>query len=373
MEFGKLIDMMVEDAADPQEVYEEFKSAYGVNSRSSGASWAETDMYSAMDAMSENAARYVNAFYVGLETMTRLGIAVPPIKKINKILADNDVPLVIDPPNLLLKEGDIELVEDDASEEAKGTSFVKGPVIGRGGFGVVYQITRKTKIGDYHYAMKVLEPSSFVENKDRARKRFEREMNILGQLQHRGIVTMLEAGIGADEKPYILMPYVDGDDLRTALSGAGPTKVCRIFNEILVALEFAHNKGVIHRDLKPKNILVRKADEHPLILDFGCAYLLDEVDDNLTTTLIGSSPYIPMEVHLNPKHRDIRQDVYACGVMLYEVIGECLPKPDDYEPLELEREEWTGIDAVIQAALAPERKRFTSAKAFRVKLEELCC
>ncbi len=140
---------------------------------------------------------------------------------------------------------------------------------------------------------------------------------------------------------------------------------------MLNALGFAHKNEVIHRDLKPKNILVRTADEQPLTLDFGCAYLLDEVDDSLTTTMIGSSAYIPIEVHQDPKHRSIRQDIYACGVMLYEVIAQRLPKPDDYEPLEPKFPSWAGIDKVIEGALPPERKRIESAKEFRNRLADL--
>ena len=132
-----------------------------------------------------------------------------------------------------------------------------------------------------------------------------------------------------------------------------------LFDEILNALEFAHSRGVVHRDLKPQNILVRKADDQPQILDFGCAYLLDEGDEELTTTLVGTTSYVPEEVRRDPKNRSVKQDIYACGMLLYEVIGRRLPHANDYEPLEDEVQGFEGIDKIIQVAIAAERKRFT--------------
>ncbi len=370
-EFFNLVGTIAEGTERPKGIFEEFKSAFGVESGSSSASWAESDLARAMDEAKPNAARYISSFYAGMAAVRARGIEVPKVDLLNKILAKWEVPLVIELPNLVLKSGDIEFAATSTAEQPSVSAFSRGPEIGRGGFGVVYRITRKTRIGDYYYAMKVLEPSSFVQNKERAEARFKREMQALERLQHRGIVQFLEAGLDAEQKPYILMPYIEGRDLREALSGAKAEKVIRVFDEILLALEFAHSKGVVHRDLKPNNILVRSSDDQPIILDFGCAFLIDELDDSLTTTLIGTSAYIPFEVHRDPKHRTIKQDVYSCGVLLYEVIVGKLPHPDDYEPIDGLVDGYKGIDSIIQAALAPERRRLATAEEMRSALADL--
>lgn len=367
-EFFKLVQTIAEGTENRKGVFEDFKSAFGVDSGSSSASWAESDLARTMDDAKGNAARYVASFYAGMEAVHESGIGVPKTDVLNRILAKWNVPLLVDPPNLRLNAGDIEFVASEEAEQPSATAFTRDSEIGRGGFGVVYRIKRKTHIGEYHYAMKVLEPSSFVENKERAAARFKREMQVLAKLQHRGIVQFLEAGLDTERKPYILMPYIEGSDLREALSGAKAGRVFRIFDEILQALEFAHTNGVVHRDLKPKNIIVRSSDDQPIILDFGCAYLIDELDESLTTTLIGTSAYIPIEVYRDPKHRTIKQDVYACGVLLYEVIAGKLPHPDDYKPIEGLIDGYKGIDGVIQAAIAPERRRLETAGQMRSEL-----
>lgn len=364
-EFSDLIDLLVEGVDRPKAVYEDFKSAFGDSSSSSDASWAQSDMHRVISAAKGNAARYVASYYSGIQAAKERGIEVPSVKKLNGILTKHDVPLVIEPPHLRLREGDIEFVPEDVREEALAAAFVQGPEIGHGGFGRVYKVTRKTKLGEYHFAMKVLAPSVFIENKERANKRFIRELRTLEKLQHRAIVPLLEAGMTAEQDPYILMPLVVGKDVRDALEGAKPKEVFRIFDEILYALEFAHGRGVLHRDLKPKNIIVRDADDQPLILDFGCAYLLDEGDEELTTTLVGTDVYVPEEVRRDPKKRSVTQDVYACGILLYEVIARRLPDPNDYEPLEVEVEGFESLDKLIQRAIAPERKRLATIAQMR--------
>ena len=123
-----------------------------------------------------NAARYVASFYAGMESVHQRGIDVPTVERLNQILAKWEVPLFIEPPNLSLRSGDIEFVPSETEEQPSNAAFSRGPEVGRGGFGVVYRIDRKTHIGEYHYAMKVFEPSAFVQNRERALARFKREM-----------------------------------------------------------------------------------------------------------------------------------------------------------------------------------------------------
>lgn len=370
-EFLGLVNAIAEGEDSPKAIYEEFKTAYGETSSSSDFGWAESDLSRAMANARKNAARYVASFYSAIEHLETRGVEVPTATRINKILSDYDVPLMIDGDQLVLASGDIQFTEGNNDKAPSATAFVRGPVIGRGGYGIVYQITRKTKVGEYHYAMKVLDPIVFNTNAERAEARFKREMMALEKLQHRGIVQFLEAGIDHEQKPYILMPFIEGTDLRSALSGAKPSKVLGAFDEILQAIEFAHGQGVVHRDLKPKNILVRLSDGQPIVLDFGCAFLLDEMDHDLTTTAIGTSAYVPEEVLRDPKNRSPSQDVFACGVLLYEVIAGKQPRAEDYEPIEGKIVGYRGIDKLVQAALAPSRKRIATAKEMRAQLSKL--
>jgi len=205
-EFCKLVRLMAEGAERPKGIYEDFKTAYGVASTSSNTSFAEGDMLDAMRQSMENAARYVASFYAGMEAVEEDGIEVPSIRKLNQILADHDVPLAIEGDAIVEKSGDIEFGDADAAEPIVSRPFILGEQIGNGTFGAVHRITRKTNIGEYHFAMKLLAPSSFIENKERAQKRFIKEMKALERLQHRGIVALLEAGLDSDGTPYILMP-----------------------------------------------------------------------------------------------------------------------------------------------------------------------
>lgn len=352
-------------------IFEEFSSAFGGPDGSSSTSWAETDMGNAMRESMENAATYVDAFHTAMKAVEQTA-PVPSIRKINEILSEHDVPLIIEPPELKLREGDIVLVdEEEESEEVLPLGFVQGEIIGQGGFGTVYKVTRKTKLGEYDYAMKVFDPSSFNSNKARAFERFTRELRSLEQLQHRAIIPLLEAGLNKEQVPYILMPLIEGEDLSAALVDANSVTVLRVFDEILNGLEFAHKRGVLHRDLKPSNILVRKVDEQPFILDFGAAFIRDGSGEDLTTTLIGTDAYVPEEVRTNPKNRTAQQDVYACGKLLYQVIMGRLPRLDDYEPIAKEHEGFEGYDEVIKKAIAVERIRYKSITELRTVFREV--
>jgi serine/threonine protein kinase len=372
-DFFELIGRIAAGHTDAQPIFESFKSAFGVQGYSTSASWAESDLSAAMGRSTDNAALYVAALWEGMEDVKRSGVSVPSAQHINKILEKWDVPLVVDPPQLRLKDGDIFVAAELAAESAlTGLAYQRGAVIGQGGFGTVYRVTRQTKAGEFEFAMKVLDPSPFIKNQARALERFKREMQVLRKLQHRGIVPHIEAGVDGDRKPYILMPLIAGQDLGEALAGASADQIFAAFDEILLALAYAHGEGIVHRDLKPSNILVRTSDQQPIILDFGCAYLFDDVEqESLTTTLIGSAAYMPSEVYRNPKHRTTKQDLYACGMILYQLLMGQLPNPEDYAAIEEERSDCAGIDALVQRAIAPERKRIGTAEEFREQLQSV--
>jgi serine/threonine protein kinase len=275
---------------------------------------------------------------------------------------------VVEPPLLHITPGDAVVVPASVTDPTpRAGRLIRGELIGQGGFGMVYKATRTTSVATFDYALKLLDPSPFIEDHEKASKRFARESRALQRLQHRAIVPYVETGMIDGNQAYILMPLIEGRTLRDA--GMDPERVLWTFGEILGGLVYLHAQNIIHRDLKPSNIIVRSSDLQPLILDFGCAYLFDDVPEKtLTNTLIGSAAYVPPEVHADPTMRDPRQDIYACGIMLYEVLRGHRPDPNEYVTLESMISGLAPLDDLVQAAIAPFKKRIATAKEFENRL-----
>lgn len=198
--------------------------------------------------------------------------------------------------------------------------------LGRGGMGIVYEAEREHP--KRMVALKLLK-SSFTQPS--MRKRFEYEIQLLARLQHPGIAQIYDAGIVPSPDgpiPYFAMELVRGQSLLEAAKSPRFTLRERLetIARIADAVHHAHQKGVIHRDLKPGNILITP-DGQPKILDFGVARAVDP-DLQMTTVrteigqLIGTLPYMsPEQVEGDPAKLDTRSDVYALGVVAYELIA----------------------------------------------------
>ncbi|MBK7404811.1 MAG: serine/threonine protein kinase [Phycisphaerales bacterium] len=220
------------------------------------------------------------------------------------------------------------------AEEPRGGPVIPGfriiRELGRGGMGIVYEAerTHPRRV----IALKVLR-SSFAQPS--MRRRFEHEIHLLARLQHPGIAQIFDAGVAPSPEgpiPYFAMELVRGRPLHEAANE--PTLGLRdrleLVAQIADALQHAHQKGVIHRDLKPGNILITPEGQ-PKILDFGVARAVDP-DLQMTTIrteigqLIGTLPYMsPEQVAGDPASIDTRSDVYALGVVAYELIAGELP------------------------------------------------
>jgi tetratricopeptide (TPR) repeat protein len=202
-------------------------------------------------------------------------------------------------------------------------------VIGEGGMGVVYEAQQDEP--RRVVALKVIRPG--VASTDVLR-RFRQESQALGRLQHSGIAQIYEAG-SADTaygpQPYFAMELVAGEPLTAYASRRGLSirQRLELMIRICEAVNHAHQRGLIHRDLKPGNILVTE-DGQPKILDFGVARLTDSDVQRTQHTdvgeLVGTLAYMsPEQVLADPLELDIRSDVYALGVILYELLTGRLP------------------------------------------------
>lgn len=207
--------------------------------------------------------------------------------------------------------------------------------IGEGGMGVVYEARQDHP--RRRVALKLIRAGM---PSDAELRRFRREAEVLGQLQHAGIAHIYDAGLaevvlatGAlPEQPYIAMEFIEGIPITDYLSSqqAGVTRILELFVAVCDAVHHAHTKGIIHRDLKPGNIVV-DTEGQPRILDFGIARLA--TNDGAAATLktdigqlIGTLPYMsPEQITGDHTQLDARSDVYALGVLLYELLTGRLP------------------------------------------------
>jgi len=190
-------------------------------------------------------------------------------------------------------------------------------VIGYGGMGVVYR-ARDAAIGR-QVALKLM--STAVAQQTELRERFLREARAAGNLQHPNIVVIYDLG-EHQGAPYIAMELLSGQPLDRAVQSLSVAQKLAVFTQICDGLQFAHENGVVHRDVKPANVIVL-ADGRAKLVDFGIARTSDA---KLTKTgmVVGTVAYMAPE-QLRGKGIDNRTDVFSAGVMLYEMLAGRLP------------------------------------------------
>ncbi|MGW6007147.1 Stk1 family PASTA domain-containing Ser/Thr kinase [Oerskovia enterophila] len=196
--------------------------------------------------------------------------------------------------------------------------------IARGGMATVYLALDRRL--DREVALKVMHPH-LAEGSDGAEfvSRFRREARAAAGLTHAGVVGVYDQGIDG-ETSYLTMEYVPGTTLRHVLQDERALAVGRtleLLEEILDALAAAHRKGLVHRDVKPENVLI-DASGHVKVADFGLARAVTEAASTATSTILGTVAYLGPEL-ITSGRCDARTDVYAVGVMAYEMLTGRLP------------------------------------------------
>jgi serine/threonine protein kinase len=265
-------------------------------------------------------------------------------------------------------------------------------VIGEGGMGVVYEALQHSP--RRIVALKMMKRG--VTSKS-AMRRFEYEAQTLGRLRHDGIAQIYQAGTwddGTGGRPWFAMEYIQGAKTLTQYckdKKLGTRERLELFSNVCEAVQHGHQKGIIHRDLKPPNILVTSSGV-PKVIDFGVARSTDS-DLAVTTlqtdvgALIGTLQYMsPEQCDADPNDIDIRSDVYAMGVVLYELLCDQLPyalrhaaiheaariirEEEPRKPSSLDKRLRGDIETIAMKALEKDRdRRYQSATALEEDID----
>lgn len=225
-----------------------------------------------------------------------------------------------------------------------------GEKLGRDGFGAVHKYHHK--LLDMDFALKLFEPV-FVSNEENieGEKRFFREAKILFSLNHENIVRVYDIG-RYNGQPFIRMEYVDGDTMQDFVAKNGTVSFRRSVKPItalLKGLAYAHNLGVVHRDLKPTNFMVTATGQFKII-DFGISAYL-EIDGHTKLTKTGEAlaggAYTDPRLMENPKLRDARSDIYSVGAIWYYLLVWQAPMGGDLKKRLLDSGNATELEAGI--------------------------
>lgn len=202
-------------------------------------------------------------------------------------------------------------------------------LIGKGGMGDVYRATHVHI--DSEFAVKLLKPE-FVAN-ETAIRRFRLEARAAGRIQHPNAVRVTDFGVSPENIVYLVMDLISGHSLRNLMGSEAPMDFARtvgIVRQVCAAVDAAHRSGVIHRDIKPDNILIEKDQrgETVKVLDFGIAKLREAQTSDLyltqAGTIIGTPQYMSPE-QCQGKEIDSRSDIYSIGIILYEMLTGKVP------------------------------------------------
>ena len=234
--------------------------------------------------------------------------------------------------------------------------------LGRGGMGVVYKAIQKSL--NRMVAIKILAPERVGQEK--FAERFAREAQTLAQLNHPNIVTVFDYG-ETGGLYYFVMEFVDGVNLRDLLSDGKlePQQALAIVPPVCEALQYAHDKGIVHRDIKPENLLLDK-EGRVKIADFGIAALVGAVGESS-----GTPPYMAPEQAGPSPEVDHRADIYALGVVLYEMLTGERPNKELVAPSRKVQIDVRLDEIVLRALEKNPELRYQQASIFKTQVETI--
>jgi serine/threonine protein kinase len=239
-------------------------------------------------------------------------------------------------------------------------------LIGRGGMGAVYRARQKSL--ERMVALKILPPE--VGHNVDFTERFAREAQAMARLHHPHIVTIFDFG-QRDGVFFFFMEYVDGCSLRQLMEGGKftPPEALAIVPQICEALQYAHNKGVVHRDIKPDNILMDR-DGEVKIADFGLAKLVGLGAARSTgEAVMGTPKYMAPEQISHPDEVDHRADIYALGVMFYQMLTGEYPGEVCIPPSRMVQVDVRLDEIVLRALERTPQLRFQSATEMQTQIQ----
>jgi serine/threonine protein kinase len=246
--------------------------------------------------------------------------------------------------------------------------------IGRGGMGAVYEGYQESL--ERRVAVKVC---SVVGNSDAEvifKERFRLEGRAMARLLHPSIVAVYDSGQTNSGLSYLVMEYVDGCDLALLLQQKGRLpmiEAAQIISSVCEGLAYAHEEGVIHRDIKPSNVMI-DTKGRVKIADFGLAKLSLPSEFSLTQSnaVIGTMDFLAPEAMVSTIELDCRADLYAVGVMFYQLLTGCLPKGRYTLASDLAAAIDHRVDEILDRALRADREqRQSSAKKMKAEVDEL--
>lgn len=243
-------------------------------------------------------------------------------------------------------------------------------ILGEGGMAVVYKAQRTS--ATQPVAIKLMKETALSLSDLHAR--FLRETRILAKLNHPHIIRFIERGLHQD-RPYLVTEYADQGDLRQYLNRHPITLIQRLdlVHQTLCGLESAHQIGIIHRDIKPGNILISSGDGAKLT-DFGIATALwtDQTRLTQTSDTLGTLDYIAPEQRTSAKNIDFRADHYALGVILYELVTHHKPMGFFRPPSQIAPHISQDLNRLIITCLNPDpAERYTSTRQLKDDLNSI--
>ena len=241
--------------------------------------------------------------------------------------------------------------------------------LGQGAMGVVYKA--KDPLIDRVVAIKTINLSLAQEEKEEYEGRFYQEAKAAGRLSHPNIVTIYDVGKSGDIA-YIAMEFLEGRELRDILNEGESIpldQVLSIVAQIAQGLAYAHDKGVVHRDVKPSNVMVGR-DGHAKITDFGIARMASSAVRTQTGIVLGSPKYMSPEQVMG-RHTDQRSDIFSLGVMLYEMLtGQAPFVGENVNAIMYQTLNATPAPPGTMNPIVPDMLNFIAAKALAKGLED---